>query len=49
MGILKDYYRDVCKKRQEELLALYSENRDTSYRWQDIVEQTNKTNDQDAR
>ncbi len=42
MNILKKYYEDVCEKRQEALKKLYTERHDTSYRWQDLVEQSKK-------
>lgn len=37
MGMLKKYYETICKKRQEELMELYIENRATKYRSEDIA------------
>lgn len=42
MRILKKYYEDVCKKKQEALKELYSSDYSISYRWQDLVKDAKK-------
>ncbi|MFV0517486.1 MAG: hypothetical protein ACK5MV_08815 [Aminipila sp.] len=37
MELLKKYYEDICKRRQQELKDLYTEKHEVKYRWQDIV------------
>lgn len=49
MEMLKDYYKNVCKRRQEELTVMYAGNYEISYRWQDIVEEAKKNNNKNAR
>lgn len=39
MKILKRYYENVCKKRQQELKEMWSERTPVSYRWQDIIKE----------
>lgn len=44
MKFFRKYYEDVCKRRQEELSRLYTENLSTSYRWQDILKDALEAN-----
>lgn len=44
MKLLKKYYEDVCKKRQQELKKTWLEGTPVSYRWQDIVKEALEVN-----
>lgn len=44
MKLLKKYYENICKKKQEEIKKTWNQGIKVSYRWEDIVRDALATN-----